>query len=133
MILYMYMDKSVVYVIRFTNPDSYSKITLTIIDDIPGLRREFKTKPTSINNSTTVIVRRTFISYVFSTLPPPISIHFWQRSYHRRKAVANSSAPILLVTPSHSFLRVLWSKETPASSVFTRRNKKKSASARSGE
>ncbi len=60
-------------------------------------------------------------------------MHFWQRSYHRRKAVANSSAEMLLVTPSHSFLRVLWSRVTPASSSFTRRNKKKSAGARSGE
>ncbi len=93
------------------------------------VRREFEHKPNCFNKLTTVIVRRTFFSYEFSTYLPLMSIHFWQRSYHRPKAVANSWAEILLVTPFHSFLRLLWSKVTPASSSFMCQNKKKSSSA----
>ncbi len=44
---------------------------------------------------------------------------------------ANFSAEMLLVTRSHSFLRVLLSKVTPTSLSFMRQNKKKSAGPRS--
>jgi hypothetical protein len=48
-----------------------------------GLQREFETKPNCFNKSTTVKVRRTFISYYL----PPMSIHIWQLSYHHGKVV----------------------------------------------
>ena len=60
-------------------------------------------------------------------------MHFWHRSYHRRKAAANSSLLILLVTPSQVVLRLSWVKVSPDSCSLTLGNKKKSAGARSGE
>ena len=60
-------------------------------------------------------------------------MHFWHHSYHRRKAAANSSLSILLVTPSQVVLRLSWVKVSPDSCSLTLGNKKKSAGARSGE
>ena len=36
-----------------------------------------------------------------------MSTHFWQRSYHRRKVVAKSSAATVLLTPSQMVLEVV--------------------------
>ncbi len=98
------------------------------------IRGDLKNKPNYlITKKRFKLRRRTFIFQVFSMYPPPIHTHFSQRSYHHRKAVANSSAALFLVTPSQVFFKVPSSKDRPASSSFTLQNKKKSAGARSGE
>jgi hypothetical protein len=97
------------------------------------IRSEFKIKLKNMNKNTMVIVSRVFIFYDFSTYLPLRRIHFLHRSSQRLKAAANSSTPILLVTPSQVFLSVSGVNRMPASSSFTLRKRKKSAGARSGE
>jgi hypothetical protein len=56
--------------------------------------------------------------------------HFLKTSYRRRKAVASSSALMLLVTPTKAFLRLSWCKLRPASFYFTFIKRMKLAGAR---
>ncbi len=78
------------------------------------IRSEFKIKLKNMNKNTMVIVSRVFIFYDFSTYPPLRRIHLLHRSSQRLKAAANSSTPILLVTPSQVFLSVSGINRMPA-------------------
>ncbi len=48
-----------------------------------------------------------------------MQIHYLHCSYHRMKALANSSLLTLLRTPSHSFLNSSWVMVKPASSFYS--------------
>ncbi len=80
-----------------------------------------------------VKARKVLIIQLFFVYPMSVLIHFPQHSNYCLMALANSSAAMVMVTPTKVSVRLSLSRERPISSTFTLQNKKITVGAKPGD